>query len=67
MAGISDIRWNDEPFDALVLQPKKKELLQALVEQTTSDPDGDSEKAAKRFDDIVEDKGQGLVILLHGA
>lgn len=60
VAGIYDITWNDLPFNALVLPSKKKELLQALVQQATSD------NAESKFDDIVEDKGSGLVILLHG-
>ena len=57
MAGIYDITWNDVPFDALVLPSEKKDLLQALVQQTTTDlPDG-KEVDKKAFDDFVEDKG----------
>lgn len=37
VVGISDITWNDVPFDALVLSAAKKDLLQALVQQTTAE------------------------------
>ena len=66
ISGIQDIQWNDLPFDALVLPAKKKDLLRALVQQATSESDNDNDML-KPFDDFVEDKGQGLVILLHGS
>jgi len=58
--GCHDIAWSDLPFDALVLPSEKKDLLQALVQQASS------ESVERKFDDLVEDKGQGLVVLLHG-
>lgn len=70
VSGISDIVWNDLPFDALVLAAKKKDMLYALVEQATSQPEEDGingVKAPRAFDDFVEEKGQGLVVLLHGS
>ena len=62
--------WNDLPFDALVLAAKKKEMLRALVEQATARPEEDNCQATKpagAFEDFVEEKGQGLVVLLHGS
>ena len=56
--GIYEITWNDLPFDALVLPSEKKGLLQALVQQTTTEPpDGEEEADRKAFDDIVQEKG----------
>ncbi|KAH8889212.1 P-loop containing nucleoside triphosphate hydrolase protein [Thozetella sp. PMI_491] len=55
---LQPINWNTKCFDQLVLDPKIKQTVQALVsthvEQQTS------------FDDIVEGKGRGLVCVLHG-
>jgi len=59
VSGIYDITWNLLPFDALVLPREKKDLLQALVQQTTTESSG------PKFEDVVEDKGQGLVVLLQ--
>ncbi|KAL9099152.1 MAG: hypothetical protein Q9163_005310 [Psora crenata] len=67
VAGIYDITWNDLPFDALVLPSEKKDLLQALVQQTTTEPPEGTGTDKTAFDDFVEDKGQGLVVLLHGS
>ncbi|KAG8531062.1 uncharacterized protein KY384_004419 [Bacidia gigantensis] len=67
ISGIHDINWNDLPFDALVLPARKKDLLQALVQQTTAEPTDGSKPEQKAFDDFVEEKGQGLVVLLHGS
>ena len=52
---IEDIKWKKEVFDRLVLPKKTKELIQALVTARIS---GDK--------DIISNKGNGLVILLHG-
>lgn len=52
---IADIEWKDEAFNQLVLPPKQKQMVRALVENS-----GDS------FQDIVEGKGGGCIFLLHG-
>lgn len=51
------MNWNTKAFERLVLDPKKKRLLKALIDvhQTTS-----------KGVDIIEGKGNGLIILLHG-
>jgi DNA helicase TIP49 (TBP-interacting protein) len=55
--GIHPIEWNKRAFDRLVLNPKTKELITALVEVRI---------AAGRAEDIIGGKGNGLMILLHG-
>ncbi len=55
--GIHPIEWNKRAFDRLVLGPKTKELITALVEVRIS---------AGRAEDIIGGKGNGLMILLHG-
>ncbi|KAJ5654461.1 ATPaseAAA-typecore [Penicillium lividum] len=54
---ISVATWNKQAFDHLVLQSTKKELIQALVKKHNSD---------KESMDVIEGKGNGLILLLHG-
>ena len=63
VSGIHDITWNDLPFDALVLPSEKKNLLQALVQQTTTEPPDGEEAGIQAFDDIVQEKGEYLCFL----
>lgn len=55
---ISDVTWNKTAFSQLVAPDETKELIQAVVtahgQKTSIAPD------------IIEGKGQGLLILLHG-
>ena len=56
---IRPVRWSDENFDRrLVLKGQKKELIKALVTVHTAD------RRVKM--DIVDGKGRGLILLLHG-
>jgi DNA helicase TIP49 (TBP-interacting protein) len=57
ISGIHPIEWNKSAFDRLVLDPKTKELITALVQVRI---------ATGRAEDIIEGKGNGLMILLHG-
>lgn len=57
---IEDITWTTLPFDNLVIPEQKKDILQALVQEGTAD-------CETVFDDVVEGKGQGLIILLQYA
>lgn len=59
VSGIGEITWATLPFDSLVIPEKKKDILQALVQE------GASDQAEAVFDDVVEGKGQGLIILLQ--
>ena len=54
---ITEISWNGSLFNHLAIQPKRKNLIQALVlpylQQTPE----------YSFDDFVEGKGRGLIFL----
>ncbi|KAK0652395.1 P-loop containing nucleoside triphosphate hydrolase protein [Cercophora newfieldiana] len=55
---IQDIKFNTQPFDSLVLPEGYKELILSFVENQLKDGD--------TFDDVINGKGGGLVILLAG-
>eukprot|EP01027_Heterolobosea_sp_BB2_P003545 GEZU01005360.1.p1 GENE.GEZU01005360.1~~GEZU01005360.1.p1 ORF type:complete len:735 (+),score=308.55 GEZU01005360.1:187-2391(+) len=52
---LSDIVFDDNAFNRLVLEPEKKKLIQSLVENSN-----------KTFGDIITGKGNGCIFLLHG-
>ncbi|KAL2148121.1 hypothetical protein VTH82DRAFT_2016 [Thermothelomyces myriococcoides] len=54
---LRPVRWNKKAFEQLVLDPGKKELLEATVRIRLS---------SNMSTDVVEGKGNGLVILFHG-
>jgi ATPase family associated with various cellular activities (AAA) len=56
---IHDIAWNKSVFDSLVLPDGYKDLILAHVESQLLDGGGS-------FDDVINGKGGGLVILLAG-
>jgi hypothetical protein len=56
---IREVVWNDNAFESLVIVPETKELLRALV---TNHSKVESEPSA----DFMAEKGNGLIILLHG-
>ncbi|GME50631.1 P-loop containing nucleoside triphosphate hydrolase protein [Neofusicoccum parvum] len=55
---VQDIEWNEKTFDNLVLPGGYKDLILSFVESQVMHKE--------EFDDIVEGKGQGIVLLLHG-
>lgn len=57
---LSPIEWNTSCFEQLVLPTSSKELVQALVAEHTQ------RNTSKHFDDIVKNKGLGLILVLHG-
>lgn len=59
VSGISDIVWNEEAFESLVLPDNQKSIVKALVESHTF-------HAAQNIDDVIQGKGKGLVAVLHG-
>ncbi|KAI2926281.1 hypothetical protein CBS63078_2207 [Aspergillus niger] len=59
ISGISDIEWNEDAFDSLVLPDNQKSIVKALVESHTF-------RAAQNIDDVIQGKGKGLVAVLHG-
>ncbi len=54
---IRDVTWNKKSFDHLVVDSETKELIQALVIRQI---------ASEQGTDIIDRKGNGLIILLHG-
>lgn len=56
--GVEDVEFNTTPFDSLVLPEGYKELILAFVESQLKE--GDS------FEDVINGKGGGLVVLLSG-
>ena len=54
---VSSIKWNDDGFKNIAIDPERKVLIQSLVE---------SPARGHVFDDFVQDKGRGLVINLFG-
>lgn len=59
ISGISEIEWNEDAFDTLVLPDNQKSIVKALVESHTFN-------AAQNIDDVIQGKGKGLVAVLHG-
>ncbi|KAF2423293.1 P-loop containing nucleoside triphosphate hydrolase protein [Tothia fuscella] len=55
---VHEISWNDGAFDRLVLPAQQKELILGFTE---------SQKDYKEaFDDVIEGKGRGMILLLTG-
>lgn len=73
---VSDItpdqmQTTSKGYEDLVLPPGHKKLLQAIVKNQVRDPKQTSDEREEDSDkfqmDIVKGKGEGLIILLHGA
>jgi len=60
---LSEIEFDDDAYDRLVLQPEKKSLIQALVEDNKAFQEVDK----IGFTDIITGKGGGVIFLLHGS
>jgi hypothetical protein len=58
MDHVEDVPWNKNAFTRLVLKKEKKDTIQALVTVHLT--------TAQNMD-VVENKGNGLIILLHGS
>ena len=54
---ISDVKWNKEAFQNLVIERKARDLIRALVS---------NQLAAEKSTDLIMGKGNGLILLLHG-
>ncbi|KAM6532569.1 hypothetical protein FSOLCH5_001993 [Fusarium solani] len=54
---LRPINWNKKAFELLVLDSQKKELIEAMVRIHIS---------SSMSTDVIEGKGNGLIILLHG-
>ncbi|KAH7323246.1 hypothetical protein B0I35DRAFT_510423 [Stachybotrys elegans] len=62
--GVHDVKWNDVAFSGLMLPEGYKELLLSFVEGPSTPSDSEEQKVA--FDDIIEGKGLGTILLLSG-
>lgn len=54
---VQDITFNERAFDSLVLPSNQKELILGFTE---------SQRQNQGFDDVIEGKGKGIIILLCG-
>jgi hypothetical protein len=59
VSGVKEIQWNENAYESLVLEPKTKDIVKALVESHKY-------HAAESIDDVIQGKGKGLVAVLHG-
>ena len=59
VSGISDVVYNDQAFESLVLPENHKSIVKALVSSHAF-------QAHRSIDDIISGKGRGLVAVLHG-
>lgn len=59
MEHLRPVDWDHDAFRRLVLNSDKKDLIQSLVKNHLADTGNSSA-------DLIEGKGNGLVILLHG-
>ncbi|RYP68985.1 hypothetical protein DL770_008335 [Monosporascus sp. CRB-9-2] len=55
---IRDVTWNEQAFSSLVADEDMKELILALVT---------NQLAAESGTDLIDNKGNGLIMLLHGS
>lgn len=55
---ITDVQWNEDTFRMVVMNSKAKDLIQALVS---------NQLASEESTDLIENKGNGLTLLLHGS
>jgi hypothetical protein len=64
VTGLEPIKFNDDAFDSLVLDPRHKRLIRALVRYGNGD--ADNGKGEGVFEDVIAGKSGGSVFLLHG-
>ncbi len=58
LSGIREISWNEKAFPSLVLPDDTKDLILAFAQSQL--------KRKQTFDDIIEGKGKGIILLLSG-
>ncbi|GKT48320.1 putative AAA domain-containing protein [Colletotrichum spaethianum] len=54
---VQDVSWNKQAFEHLVIEDDTKDLVQALIT---------SRLESEQSTDLIQGKGNGLIILLHG-
>lgn len=55
---VSEISWNGAAFDSLVLPSDQKDLIMSFAEAQVQN--------RQTFDDVIEGKGKGIIMLLSG-
>ncbi|KAI9658680.1 MAG: hypothetical protein M1821_002240 [Bathelium mastoideum] len=55
---VEDVTWNEDAFDSLVAPPEQKDLVLAFAQSQSKNREG--------FDDVIQGKGRGMIILLSG-
>lgn len=58
MEHLKPVELEEDPFKELVLRQPVKDLLESMVDTSLNH---------ESFEDIVKEKGRGLIVLLHGA
>ncbi|KAI0543546.1 hypothetical protein F4679DRAFT_577526 [Xylaria curta] len=58
---VNDVDWNKEAFQKIVMNRKAKDLIQALVSNQLA------AETNTLSADLIEGKGNGLILLLHGS
>jgi hypothetical protein len=56
---VAEIQFSDTPFDRLAIPEDKKRVIKSLTESRVRATSGE------KFDDIMEGKGEGIIILLQ--
>ena len=59
--GVKEIVWNTKAFDSLVLPESQQGLKQLILAFTKA-----HSKATDSFDDVIQGKGRGVIMLLSG-
>jgi hypothetical protein len=55
---VREIVWNEDAFESLVAPPNQKELILAFTRSQRNNKE--------RFDDVIQGKGRGIIMLLSG-
>jgi hypothetical protein len=66
---VAPVTWNKQAFDKLVLPPRTKNLVKALVLVRKANPGdltGTPAGPGAPRSDLIRGKGEGLIMLLHG-
>lgn len=58
LEGVKEIAWNDRAFSSLILPNDTKELVLAFAQSQI--------QSTTTFDDVIEGKGKGIIMLLSG-
>jgi SpoVK/Ycf46/Vps4 family AAA+-type ATPase len=66
VSNVEPVKWNKEAFDRLVLPPKTKELIKALLVRTGERATDQIGLCGGKRQDLIAGKGTGLIVLLHG-